>query len=80
VLAEDQATVAGNAVVYLDVHLSDTECAPCVSTGRLVLELDANVPRAAENFRGLCTGEYGLSSLGTPLHYQGTHPPPLLCV
>lgn len=39
--------------------------------GRIVFELFTDVtPKAAENFRGLCTGEYGLSGrTGKPLHY-----------
>ena len=40
--------------------------------GRLEMELFANkVPRTAENFRALCTGEKGMGGSGVPLHYKG---------
>jgi len=42
--------------------------------GRLIIELFADkVPRAAENFRCLCTGEKGFGkTTGKPLHYKGS--------
>lgn len=36
---------------------------------RVVFELFADVPKTCENFRGLCTGDYGGKGLG--LHYKG---------
>lgn len=42
--------------------------------GRMVFELFADiVPRTAENFRCLCTGEMGRGRSGKNLHYLGSH-------
>ncbi|KAM0528203.1 hypothetical protein ACHAPS_002044 [Verticillium nonalfalfae] len=43
------------------------------SAGRVTFELyDDLVPKTAENFRALCTGEKGLGKSGKPLHYKGS--------
>jgi cyclophilin family peptidyl-prolyl cis-trans isomerase len=40
---------------------------------RVEMELFANVvPKTAENFRCLCTGEKGMGKSGKPLHFKGS--------
>ncbi len=53
--------------VYFDVQIG-TEKA-----GRIVFGLFGKVvPKTAENFRALCTGENGIGKSGKPLHYKGS--------
>ncbi|KXS22226.1 CRE-CYN-7 protein [Gonapodya prolifera JEL478] len=55
-----------NPRVFFDITIGG---APA---GRVVMELYADaVPRTAENFRALCTGEKGRGRLGKPLHFKG---------
>mmetsp|Transcript_42157 Transcript_42157/g.108577 ORF Transcript_42157/g.108577 Transcript_42157/m.108577 type:complete len:92 (+) Transcript_42157:225-500(+) len=43
------------------------------NVGKLVFELfDESVPKTAENFRKLCTGESGDGREGKPLHFKNT--------
>ena len=44
--------------VYMDIMIGAD------AAGRVVFELFSDLaPRTAENFRGLCTGEYGIAAI-----------------
>lgn len=56
-----------NPVVFFDVTIGG---AP---KGRIEMVLYANVvPKTAENFRCLCTGEKGVGRSGKVMHYKGS--------
>lgn len=56
-----------NPQVFFDITIGDQPA------GRIVMELRADVvPKTAENFRALCTGEKGVGASGKPLHYKGS--------
>jgi peptidylprolyl isomerase len=56
-----------NPTVFFDMTINGRVA------GRVVMELYADVvPKTAENFRALCTGEKGIGKSGKPLHYKGS--------
>jgi peptidylprolyl isomerase len=58
---------AGKPQVFFDMTIGGQPA------GRIVMELRADVvPKTAENFRCLCTGEKGVGKSGKPLHFKGS--------
>ena len=56
-----------NPVVFMDITIGGADA------GRMTFELYADaVPKTAENFRALCTGEKGTGRSGKPLHFKGS--------
>ncbi|KAG0169388.1 peptidyl-prolyl cis-trans isomerase cpr6 [Apophysomyces sp. BC1034] len=56
-----------NPRVFFDITIGGQK------EGRIVFELFKDVvPKTAENFRALCTGEKGVGNAGKPLHYKGS--------
>ena len=55
------------SIVYFDMTIGG---APA---GRIEMTLREDiVPKTAENFRALCTGEKGVGRQGKPLHFKGS--------
>merc|ERR1712093_866683 len=56
-----------NPVVFFDMTIGGADA------GRIEMTLRADVvPKTAENFRALCTGEKGVGKSGKPLHFKGS--------
>ncbi|KAF9077749.1 40 kDa cyclophilin [Rhodocollybia butyracea] len=54
-------------ITYFDISIGGSPI------GRVIFSLYADlVPKTAENFRALCTGEKGVGNAGKPLHYKGS--------
>merc|ERR1712080_783854 len=59
--------IRGNPKVFFDMTIGET------AAGRIVMNLRSDVvPKTAENFRALCTGEKGTGKSGKPLHFKGS--------
>ncbi len=65
-MSSDEAKKARSRV-FFDVTVGGN------SAGRITFELYNDVvPKTAENFRALCTGEKGVGKAGKPLHFKGS--------
>lgn len=66
-MATEDSTKPARSRVFFDIQIGSKEA------GRVVMQLFNDVvPKTAENFRALCTGEKGLGKSGKPLHYKGS--------
>ncbi|KAK3394871.1 40 kDa peptidyl-prolyl cis-trans isomerase [Podospora didyma] len=66
-MATSQEDKKARSRVFFDITIGGKP------TGRITFELYNDVvPKTAENFRALCTGEKGVGKTGKPLHFKGS--------
>ncbi|KAJ3781751.1 peptidyl-prolyl cis-trans isomerase [Lentinula aff. detonsa] len=66
-MSTSKVTETRRPITYFDVSIGGSPI------GRIIFSLYADlVPKTAENFRALCTGEKGIGKSGKPLHYKGS--------
>lgn len=66
-MASEETAKKQRSRVFFDVTIGKRPA------GRVTFELyDDVVPKTAENFRALCTGEKGVGKAGVPLHFKGS--------
>lgn len=66
-MASNNEIPSGSPKVFFDIAIGGR------AAGRVEFALRPDVvPRTAENFRALCTGEKGAGKTNAPLHYKGT--------
>ncbi|RFU30967.1 hypothetical protein B7463_g5362, partial [Scytalidium lignicola] len=67
IIASTMAETKKRSRVFFDISIGGKP------QGRVSFELYNDiVPKTAENFRALCTGEKGVGKAGKPLHYKGS--------
>lgn len=54
-----------HSTVFFDISIANQ------NAGRVIIDLYADTPKTAENFRALCTGEKGVGKSGKALSYKG---------
>jgi peptidylprolyl isomerase len=66
VLSSDPEKITNK--VFFDIEIEGS-----TEGGRVIMGLFGDtVPKTADNFRALCTGEKGVGASGKPLHYKGS--------
>lgn len=62
-----EASEVSRPITFFDITIGGRPA------GRVIFQLYSDlVPRTAENFRALCTGEKGIGKAGKPLWFKGS--------